>query len=47
MSLHNFIRKSYLGDKDSELFDHEDNYVSLVEESTSQETIKLKVKTKL
>jgi hypothetical protein len=28
MALHNFIRESYLGDKDFDLCDHDDNYVS-------------------
>jgi hypothetical protein len=28
MALHNFIRESYLGDKDFDLCDYDDNYVS-------------------
>jgi hypothetical protein len=27
MSLYNFIRESYLGDKDFDLCDHDENYV--------------------
>jgi hypothetical protein len=37
MALHNFIMESFLGDKDFELCDHDDNYVPEVGESSTQE----------
>jgi hypothetical protein len=37
MALHNFIRESFLGDKDFELCDHDENYVPEVGESSTQE----------
>jgi hypothetical protein len=39
MSLRNFVRESFLGDKDFELCDHDENYVSGVGESSTQEQV--------
>ena len=35
MALHNFIRESYLGDKDFDLCDHDENYVPEIGESST------------
>jgi hypothetical protein len=36
MTLHNFIRESVLADEDFDLCDHDENYVPLLEASSSQ-----------